>query len=293
MLPISGFSPVAYQPFPNFFGAGQPAAPQAAFGPAAWLPMLQEMLMQLSSLAQGWGGLMGNPQPQPQFVTNYNPGFPQVGFGNPISSTGGGLYGGGGLAPAPVAPTDAQEFASYLQAQRIGGTLEGKTGIAQSDAIPGSRFGTVVESEAWQASVARNYAYQFSAFAIGANALTPEGVQAGQQAFTQMRPEAQLFTQVAAVFKGNLLDGPGFYDNPGLKQLLQSKGLTHLANQEGVGQTDVQSIGAITQALNTGQITLDEVIASGTIDNLDRYFNIINYVQSGGFNQALSRYETE
>lgn len=235
--------------------------------------MLQQILQSLSQLAGAWGNLLASPTPAA------NP------FGPPPQSAGPGN-------PALPTPSDPNDYASYLQAQRLGGTLEGKTGIAQRDAIPGTRFGQVQNSTGWQASVARNYAYQFAAYAVGADALTPEGVKAGQQALPQMAPDAQLFTQVASVFKGNLLGGPGFYNNPGLKQLLASRGLGELANRPGVGETDVQSIGAITIALNQGKLSLNDVINSGAIDNMDRYFQVIQYVQQGQFGRDLQFYDS-
>ncbi len=255
-------------------------------GPFQAIQMLQQLLQSLSQLAAGWSGALGYPGqfpgypqfPQPQPQPNYG--------GNPTQPGFPGVPG-----QIPAYPTDLGDFASYLQAQRIGGSLEGKTGIAQRDAIPGTRFGQVQDPTAWNASVARNYAYQFAAYAIGADPLSPQGLAQGAAAFPNMRPDAQIFTQVASVFKGNLLGGPGNYNNPGLKQLLLSRGLGDLANQPGVGQTDVQTIGAITQALNRGALSLNDIIQSGTIDNLDRYFQIINYVQGGSFNRDLQFYD--
>lgn len=229
------------------------------------------------------------------------------GLGGAGGATGvGGAYGGGGLGgatglggagatdPSVILrpPTDPADFASYLQAQLAGGTLQGGTGISQADAIPGSRFALVQSPDLWHAGVARNYAYQFAAFAGGANPLTPEGLQAGAQQFHQMSPESRLFMQVASVFKGNLLNGPGLYDNPGLQRLLASRGAGDLAGLPGVGQTDVQTIGAVAAAINRGQLSLPDIINSGTIDNLPRYFQIIDYVQSGQFSQALAAYDT-
>ncbi|MCE7872522.1 hypothetical protein DYH09_19375 [bacterium CPR1] len=194
-------------------------------------------------------------------------------------------------APAMQGPSDLNEFASYLAAQRAGGALQGQTGISQNDALAGTRFARVQDPTQWHAAVARDYAAQFAAYAIGADPLSAQGLAAGQQAFPQMAPEAQLFMQVASVFKGNLFNGPGLYDNPGLGRLLQSTGNADLINNPQVGQTDVQTIGAITQALNRGTLTLNQVIQSGTIDNLDRYSQIINYVQTGGFANDIFRYE--
>ena len=88
-----------------------------------------------------------------------------------------------------------------------------------------------------------------------------------------------------------MLGGPGNYDNPGLKNLLIRAGAGDLAQGAGVGQTDVQTIGAITAAINRGQLSLNDIINSGTIDNPQRYFNIINYVGQGGFAQDLRNYD--
>ena len=140
--------------------------------------------------------------------------------------------------------------------------------------------------------MARNYAFQFAAYASDNNPLTPQGLAGGAQAFDKMAPDAKLFMQVASVFKGDINGGPGFYDNPGLKRLLESKGQFELAGGENVGQTDVQTIGAITKAINRGVLSLNDILASGTIDNLPRYHQIINYVQSGGFQQDVNRYDS-
>lgn len=260
--------------FPQAYGVGLAPSlmspPGSLMGPAAlpaqWqvVQLLQQLLVGLQQLSGAWGGVLGSPPPQ----------APPPGV------------------PLPPSPSDPNDFLSYLQAQRLGGTLEGKTGIAQRDALPGTRFAQVENPQAWQASVARNYAYQFAAYAVGADALSAQGLEAGQQALSQMSPDAQLFTQVASVFKGNLLQGPGFYNNPGLKQLLISRGLTELANRPGVGETDVQSIGAITIALNQGRLSLQDIISSGTIDNMDRYQQVIHYVQQGQFQRDLQFYDS-
>ncbi len=271
MLNVDYRTPQSYVPF-GTYPPTQPAqgisAPQLS-SPLLMIQLLGQLLQSLTALSASWSSMLS---PAPPLV------------GAPAAPQGSSLL--------PPAPSDPQEFASYLQAQRLGGTLEGKTGIAQADALPGTRFGLVQQSQPWHASVARNYAYQFAAYAVDANALTPEGVAAGQQAMTRLSPEAQLFTQVASVFKGNLLQGPGFYNNPGLKQLLLSRGLGELANQPGVGETDVQSIGAITKALDRGLLTLNDVIQSGAIDNLQRYQQVIQYVQGGQFHNDLRFYDS-
>lgn len=288
-------------PSPIQFGGGYPvASPFGGGGIQQSLSMLLGFMSSLAQLSMGWSGFGGGggypgafPQGQPfdyasrhfPNLANYNPN----GTGGVSTGYGGG--GGGGSVGLPR-PSDPREFQSYIQAQIAGGALEGKTGVAQRDAIPGTRFGGVQDSTMWQASLARTYAYQFSAQAVGANPLSAEGVAQGMQAFDQMKPEARLFMQVASVFKGDLLGGPGFYDNAGLKRLLEQKGLQQFINDPQVGRTDVQTIGAITAAINAGQLSLNDVINSGTISDLNRYNQVINYVSQGGFAADLNRYDT-
>ncbi len=206
------------------------------------------------------------------------------------SSTG---YGGSSTPTGPALPfpSDGGDFASYLQAQVAGGALQGQTSVRQSDGIAGTRFAGVESPQLWHANVGRLYAYQFAAYASNNDPLSAQGLQAGAQAMQTMSPDAQLFVQVASVFKGNLMQGPGFYNNPGLKDLLLQRGLGELANQPGVGETDVQTVGAITKALNSGALSLQDIIQSGTIDNLNRYQQVIQYVQGGQFASDLQGYD--
>lgn len=283
---------------------------------------IQQLLMQvltgLTQLMGGWGQFAGGQQqfgfPQQQFAfpqqqqtfspygypaqptTGYSP---STGYGTGVSTGYGTSTGTTGVGMKP--PTDPNELASYLQAQLAGGALQGNTTVRQSDALAGTRFGQVADSTQWHSSVARAYAYQFAGQALeyqtGStgqyNPLSAQGLANAANQFDNLNPDAKLFTQVASVFKGNLLGGPGNYDNGILKQLLQSKGLTNLANQPQVGLTDVQTIGAVTNALQNGQLSLQEVINSGAISQADmpRYLNIINYVQNGNFNQDLTNFD--
>jgi hypothetical protein len=279
-------------------------------GPAQIIQVLQQLISSLSQLSQGWGGLLGQQQQNPYAQQPYGYGTQQSTVPNflptsttygtsatPVTTTtGGGLYGGGtsnaGSLPAMPFPSDGNDYASYLQAQVAGGALNGQTTVNQSDGIPGTRFATVAPSQLWNANVGRLYAYQFAAQATGSDPLSAQGLQAGAQAMQQMSPDAQLFMQVASVFKGNLNGGPGNYDNAGLKQLLINAGAGDLTTTSGVGETDVQTIGAVAAAINRGQLSLQSVIDSGTIDNLDRYGQIINYVQGGHFQMDLNLYDT-
>ena len=233
---------------------------------ASMQQLMTQLLQALSFMAQGWQSMAG--------ASPYSPSYPQQ---------------GGALLSLP---SDGQDFASYLQAQRIGGSLQGKTTLSQADAIPGSRFGRLEDPHLWDVGVARNYAFQFAAYASDKDPLSAQGVYSGAQAFQQMTPDAKLFMQVASVFKGDINGGPGFYDNPGLKRLLESRGQFDLLGDPQVGQTDVQTIGAITKAINRGALSLNDIVNSGTIDNMPRYREIINYVSSGAFQQDVHRYDS-
>ena len=190
-----------------------------------------------------------------------------------------------------VRPSDPQEFASYLQAQLAGGAAQGGTTVSQLDAIPNTRFARVEDPILWNAGLARNYACQLAAQSLGFQPLEASGIEQGSQVYGQMSAEAQLFLQVAAVFKGKLLDGPDEYDNPGLKDLLVSKGLTQFINDPAVGFRDVQTLGAIGAAMNAGELTIAEVLNSGTFEDIERYDEVVEFVYSGRFRDAVFEYE--
>lgn len=201
------------------------------------------------------------------------------------------LYGGSRQFQL-VSPGETQEFASYLQAQIAGGALQGSTSVQQVDAIPFTRFALVEEANLFHAAVARNYAVQLAAESLGYDPLTEAGLQQALAGYQQMNPEARLFLQVAAVFKGNLLEGPSNYDNPGLKELLVSKGLTQFINDPQVGDRDIQTLGAIGAAMNAGQLTIADILNSGTFADIERYDAIVEFVYAGGFRKLVEEYES-
>jgi hypothetical protein len=278
-----------YTSRPNYPAQQQPTPVYGGFGRQSGLPIQQllgQLLQAFTMMAQGWQGMAGDqfaPQQYTPGPSPYGPGPQPYQIGTPQGSGNGQFLS---------LPTDGQDFSSYLQAQRIGGSLQGKTTLAQKDAIPGTRFGRLQDPHLWDVGVARNYAFQFAAYASDNDALSADGLQAGAQAFQSMAPDAKLFMQVASVFKGDINGGPGFYDNPGLKTLLESKGQFDLTGKPGVGETDVQTIGAITKAINRGVLSLNDIVNSGTIDNMPRYHQIINYVTTGGFQQDVNRYDS-
>lgn len=201
------------------------------------------------------------------------------------------LYGGAWQFSL-VPPTDPQEFDSYLQAQIAGGALEGRTDIFQADAIPFTRFALVEAADLFHAAVARNYATQLAAESLGYDPLDETSLRQAAQEYAQMNPEAQLFLQVAAVFKGKLLDGPDEYDNAGLRDLLVSKGLGHFIEDPQIGDRDIPTLGAIGAAMNAGQLTIADVLNSGTFEDVERYDLVVEFVFDGRFKKLVDEYES-
>jgi hypothetical protein len=199
---------------------------------------------------------------------------------------GGNAYGGGmGLPP----PADPNEFASYLAgATNANGEQNGN--VQQSRALPGTRFATVQDGQQFDAAVARNYAYQFAASANGFNARDAQGLAAGAQSFYNMSPDAQAFMQVASVYKGDLAGGAQNYDNGKLQQMLRQSGFPG-ANGAGVGDTDVETLGAVASAIDQGYVTLDDVMNSGAIRNRGAYQQAIDFVQNGELANTLNAYD--
>lgn len=201
---------------------------------------------------------------------------------------GGGGYGGGGVGMPP--PSDRNEFASYIAAatNRNG---EQNGNINQSRAIAGTRFGQVQDGQQFDAAVARNYAYQFAAQANGMNPRDPQGLAQGAQAFYNMSADAQTFMQVASVYKGDLAGGAKNYDNGKLQQLLQQSGYPG-ANGPGVGDTDVETIGAVADAINRGYVSLQDITNTpGAVKNPGAYQQAIDFVQNGELANLLNQYE--
>ena len=196
-------------------------------------------------------------------------GAANVGTGQGAAvGTGGGAYGGygaaggvgaaGGAAQGAVGssmpmPSDRNEYASYLQGATNGdGKQDGN--VKQNRAMPNTRFGTVADGGAFKAAASRDYAIQFAAQAIGQSGRTVQGMNAGAAAFAKMSPDAQTFMQVASVYKG---EGKN-YDNGKLKDFLKQHGVA-AANAKGVGDTDIETLGAVAGAINSGQISLKDI----------------------------------
>src|SRR5690606_34726671 len=104
-----------------------------------------------------------------------------------------------------------------------GGTAMTDQGIFGQYADPNSRFANAGENE-FDAVIAKAYAAQFKAYALGLDVVfnsgedTPQkianNIAIGQQ--TQFTPEAELLSQVAAVYRGDF-GGRSAYNNPALK----------------------------------------------------------------------------
>jgi hypothetical protein len=254
---------------------------------------LREMVTQLARIlgsgAQVPGGGYPGPTPPPYGTPSYPPPggtVPPPGGTVPPSDLPVG-YAPSGTLPVPA---DRSEFASYVSAATRQG--KGQNGnIAQKDALAGTRFAQVVDSKLFDAALARGYAYQFASAAKGFSTSTPNGLADGANAFYRMSPDAQAFMQVASIYKGDLEGGAKNYDNGKLKGLLARAGYDG-ANRPGVGKTDIETLGAVADALDKGVISLNDVMQSGAIKDMGKYRKVIDYVQSGKFAQTLAQYDS-
>ncbi|MEW6277032.1 MAG: hypothetical protein AB1758_00315 [Candidatus Eremiobacterota bacterium] len=185
-------------------------------------------------------------------------------------------------------PRDKREFASYHRARtagRPGGTL------FQRDTLPGTRLALVEDPQLFHTAIARMYAYQFAAYAVGGYPLSPQGMEHGAAAFTTMGPDARMFVQIAALYASPLFGGPGVFRNNLLRVLLERRDLPQLSELPGVGVTDLETLGAVSTALNQGLISLNDLLASGAVHDLTRLRQVVHHIMDGTFNNDLGRYD--
>ena len=126
----------------------------------------------------------------------------------------------------------------------------------------------------------------------------------------EFNPEAEMFTKVAAVYK---VDFPptknnGNYDNGALQDLLKEWGRSDLAKKEGVGDTDIETISAVTAALNQESdrekriAWLNQIYSitdasskgkseSGAVENLSTYRTALAMVSGGAYTTLLSNFQ--
>src|SRR5262249_41347026 len=81
------------------------------------------------------------------------------------------------------------------------------------------------------------------------------------------------------------------YNNAKLKELLKEKGYDG-ADGPGVGATDIETLGAVADAIDRGVISLQDVLGKdGAIENQDEYKKAIDLVQSGKFADLVTKYQ--
>jgi hypothetical protein len=215
-----------------------------------------------------------------------------------------------GTAPLNIFTQD--DYRNFLLAGSNGGTTGTAESINSKFADPNSRFARTGNAQ-FQGAIAGMYANQFKAYALGLDAAYAPGKDINQLSAnlvqaqnTQMTPEAELLSKVAATYRGNLT-GVNYYNNPALKQLLVQWGRSDIANQPNVGNPngDVQSIGGVIKALNEEpdpairQAWLQQIFdfagnspssPSGAVPNVTQYQQAINIVRGGTLDQLLNSY---
>lgn len=242
------------------------------------------------------------------------PSLPGMGAGAPAPAAP--VAPSAPMAPAAPAakgspPLTMDDLVNYVLAGSKGGKSGTDEGIDGAFADPNSRFANAGANE-FDAVVAKAYAAQFKAYALGLNAAFEPGKTTVQEVAanifkaqsTQMTPEAELLAQVAATYRGDFGNASA-YNNPVLKQLLISWGRTDLASKPLVGLTDVQSVGSVIQALNeqpdenVRKAWLQDIFdfanntpvsASGAVPNVKEYQTAITLVRSGTIDQLINNY---
>lgn len=298
------------------------------------MQLMQQMIsMMLGQSAQQSAAQQPATQAQQPFgnVLNSNPAPASTGYGStpapapaapatpaPTTSTPatGGAYGGGSTGAVSnanfgnAAPLTQDDYTNYVLASTRGGTSMVDEGIFARYSDPNSRFATAGANE-FDAVTAKIYAGQFKAYAMGEDVVFTPGKDVNQIAGniakgnqTPMTQEAELIAHVAAVYRGDF-GNQGAYNNPALKQLLVSWGRNDIANQAGVGDGDVQSVGGVIKALNeerdpaVRQAWIQQIFdfqnntptsPSGAVPNVESYQNAVAMVQGGAFDQLLQNY---
>lgn len=158
----------------------------------------------------------------------------------------------------PIPPLEREDILNYILGGTKGGTATAGVQNSTSYMVPGSRMPNAGENE-YDASVALIYYYQIKAHIAYTDVVfnfeegdkvkdIVDNISSGSA--VQLRtPEADTLLKVAVIYKGDLC-GFGEYNNPGMKQLLIKWGRTDLASEGGVGETDIESIGLVAQAID-------------------------------------------
>lgn len=296
-------------PVINFSMAPAPAPAQASQtvsigGTSNTTSFLMAMMNQMNQMMQMMGQMM---QLVMGGVSNV-PGMTLPGTNRPGSTTPIGNMPN----TQPVKPTLTQDdLVNFVLAGSRGGTTTTDQAIDGRFANPNSRFAQAGANE-FDAVVAKAYAAQFKAYALGLNVVfnpgdnpqtTANNIMTGQM--TTMKPEAELLAHVAATYRGDF-GGASVYNNPALKQLLVSWGRSDLANQPLVGVTDVQSVGSVIRALNEQpdptirQTWLQQIFdfqnntpssPSGAVPSLPQYQVAVAMVKNGILDQLIVNYQ--
>ena len=158
----------------------------------------------------------------------------------------------------PIPPLEREDILNYILGGTKGGTATAGVQNSTSYMVPNSRMPTAGENE-YDGSVALIYYYQIKAHIAYTDVVfnfedgdkvkdIVDNISSGSA--VQLRtPEADTLLKVAVTYKGDLC-GFGEYNNPGMKQLILKWGRPDLANELGVGETDIESIGLVAQAID-------------------------------------------
>ncbi len=271
--------------------------------PAGSNPMLQPMLDILSLVMNLLSSIMGLMTGK----TGANSGLPVTGTGTTTPGT----------VPQGQTQFTQDDALNYILGATHGGTTIQEPAIFGSFMNPNSRFVQSGDSNEFDAAIAKIYAAQFAGVAGGLDVLYDPGkdninqiaaniVQGQNIHDTGLTPEAKLFADVAATYRGDF-GNRGAYNLPIMRQLLVNWGRSDLANQPNVGLpgADGPTLGMITKALNEEpnpairQAWLQQIFdfqnntpnsPSGAVPDLVPYQRAIALVQNGAIDRLMANF---
>lgn len=216
----------------------------------------------------------------------------------------------------PIAPLNNEDIVNYL----LGGTMGARASATDFNStefmLPGTRMPTAGPAE-YDAAVAHIYYWQFKAHVAFSDVVFNFEQQdimqdianniATGSAYVMKSREGDTLVRVASIYRGELCTS-SVYNNPVMKEILIKWGRNDLAAEPGVGDTDIESIALVAQALDE---TPDPILRrqrflelysfddnnnpmspTGAVPSLRPYQCTIDILSDGSYNKLLENYVT-
>ena len=189
--------------------------------------------------------------------------------GNGTGGNGTGGTGTGTIQNANVVTcTDAvglmnsNDILNYVLGDSNAGKNDRSANVNSNTMETGSRFATTSSEPLFLAALTAIYNDEFDAYADGLNYAQNPNTESVEQVANNLsyatttvsNPESFVFGEVASCYKVGCWAGKnghnGNYNDANMAKLLKTFGFNAIASENGVGQEDVNTYGAVVQALN-------------------------------------------